>query len=490
MQQIDIKEGPKLSDYQAYSSLRATVDHYLEVVPAFARQLEGRTIWMVNSTATGGGVAEMLPSQLRMMRAMGIQVEWLVLEASDPSFFELTKRIHNAIHGSGTGTFSEADREPYEAENKKNLQAALARISDGDILVIHDPQPMPLAGMIRAERNVKCVWRCHIGLDKSTPVTEAVWGFLKPYFQDYDQFVFSLKEYILPELADRTSLIPPAIDPLSHKNRTLQMHKALSILSQAGILEPSNARLYDDYEFQVRRVGPDGSFGKVNEPFPMEMIYRPIITEISRWDRLKGFRELMEAFVHLKRKNKQQTNTDALDYKRIKMARLVLGGPDPQFVTDDPEGAEVLKELVDFYRELPEDIQGDIALLLLPLDNPKQNALIVNALQRYSVVVVQNSLQEGFGLTATEAMWKQTPVLVSGAAGLKFQVTHGETGTINSDPTDIKALSDALEYMLSNQKELDKWGFNAQSRVVEHFTLFSQIESWLEVFSHLVVSPD
>ena len=128
-------------------------------------------------------------------------------------------------------------------------------------------------------------------------------------------------------------------------------------------------------------------------------------------------------------------------------------------------------------------MQDDIALLLLPMDNPKENALMVNALQRYSVMVVQNSIQEGFGLTATEAMWKQTPVLVSGAAGLKFQVDQGVTGTIHEDPTDIPGLAAAMEYMLSNQKELDKWGFNAQSRVVEHFTLFSQISSWLELWA-------
>jgi trehalose synthase len=259
------------------------------------------------------------------------------------------------------------------------------------------------------------------------------------------------------------------------------MHKALSILAQGGIIEPSQPKLYDDYAHQARRILPDGSFGKVNEPHSFQLIYRPVITEISRWDRLKGFQQLMEAFVHMKRENAKRSDTDSLDYKRVRMSRLVLGGPDPQFVTDDPEGKEVLEELIAYYCALPEDIQGDIALLLLPLDNPKENALIVNALQRYSVVVVQNSLQEGFGLTATEAMWKQTPVLVSGAAGLKFQVSQGETGTINEDPTDIKGLSAALEFMLSHQKELDKWGFNAQSRVVEHFTLFSQIESWLRV---------
>ncbi len=483
MRKIEIKSGPKLEDYQAYSSLRGTVDSFLETVPQYVEKLKGQTIWMINSTATGGGVAEMVPSQMRIMRAMGVSIEWMVIETDDVEFFNITKRIHNAIHGSGDGKFSESDRDPYERVNRHNLQQALDVIQDGDVVVIHDPQPMPLAGMLKKHRDVRCVWRCHIGLDESNEVTRAVWSFLQPYFGDYDHFVFSLQEYVLPEISGRTALIPPAIDPLSHKNRMLQMHKCLSILVQAGLIESREPRLYNAYKHQVRRVMPDGSFGQVNDPDDFQLIYRPIITEISRWDRLKGFKQLMEAFVYMKETNARRTDKDALDYKRIHMSRLVLGGPDPLFVTDDPEGAEVLKELIDYYQSLDGEIQKDIALMLLPLDNPKENALIVNALQRYSVIVVQNSIQEGFGLTATEAMWKRTPVLVSGAAGLKFQVNHGETGSINPDPTDIPRLAAAMEYMLSHQKELDKWGFNAQTRVVERFTLFSQIESWLRLLS-------
>ena len=157
-----------------------------------------------------------------------------------------------------------------------------------------------------------------------------------------------------------------------------------------------------------------------------------------------------------------------------------------RFTADDPEGEEVLSELIAFYKSLSADMQKDIGLFLLPLDNPKENALIVNALQRCSRIVVQNSIQEGFGLTATEAMWKQTPVLVSGAAGLKFQVADEETGKINEDPTDIPGLAKTLEYMINHPKELDKWAFSAQSRVVEHFTLFSQIQAWLKLFNLLV----
>ncbi|MEJ2162493.1 MAG: hypothetical protein P8X60_04020 [Robiginitalea sp.] len=201
MQQISIKQGPKIQDYQAYSSLKSTVDSFLQTVPGYADSLKGRTVWMINSTAIGGGVAEMLPSQLRILRAAGVQIEWLVIETKDTAFFNHTKRIHNAIHGSGSGEFSEQDRAIHEQVNRKNVPKALELIQDGDIVVIHDPQPMPLAGMLKEHRDIHTIWRCHIGLEESNAATKGVWEYLRPYFRDYDQFVFSLQEYVLPEIA-------------------------------------------------------------------------------------------------------------------------------------------------------------------------------------------------------------------------------------------------------------------------------------------------
>jgi trehalose synthase len=247
-------------------------------------------------------------------------------------------------------------------------------------------------------------------------------------------------------------------------------------------VDDHKAVLYDQYEHMARRIMPDGSFGAVNESQSLHLIYRPLVTEISRWDRLKGFKELMQAFIKMKRDNLANGDPDSLEYKRIQMTLLVLGGPDPAFVSDDPEGEAVLQELIEEYQTVDKDMQNDIAILLLPMENAKENALIVNALQRASSIIVQNSIQEGFGLTATEGMWKKKPMLVSGAAGLKFQVEHMKTGEINEDPTDIPKLAATLYDMLSNPKERDKWGFNGQLRVIQNFTLFSQLLSWLNVF--------
>lgn len=483
MQKINVKPGAKIEDYKAYGSLYSSVLDFLEQAKEPIESLKGKTVWMINSTALGGGVAEMLPSQMRILRELGVSIEWLVIEAKENAFFDITKRIHNAIHGSGNGIFTEEDRKIYEKVNRNNLPKALEFINDGDIVVVHDPQPMPLAAMIKKEKQVSIVWRCHIGLEEDTPITDAVWKFLEPYTNDYDHFVFSLPSYVPKPLKKKTSIIPPAIDPLSHKNRELQLHKCIGILYQSGILDDHEAILYHRYNHLVRKVMPDGSFDVLDAGKSLGLIYRPIITEISRWDRLKGFKELMEAFVKMKLDNRKNGDPNSLEYKRIEMTLLIMGGPDPAFVSDDPEGQEVLKELTEAYKAVDKDMQNDIAILLLPLDNPKENALIVNALQLTSSIIVQNSIQEGFGLTATEAMWKRKPVLVSGAAGLKFQVVHNKTGQINEDPTDIESLAKTMTYMLNHPKERDKWGFNGQLRVIQNFTLFSQLISWLEVLA-------
>ncbi len=485
MEKIEIKEGAKIEDYKAYASLNRLVEEFLTGTQQSIEDLKGRTIWMINSTAKGGGVAEMLPSQMRIMRSLGVKIEWMVIEARDSSFFDITKRIHNAIHGSGNGIFTSDDRTMLEKVNARNADKAIAAIRDGDVVVIHDPQPMPLAAMIAKKRNVKTVWRCHIGLEEQNDTTRGVWSFLSAYFESYDHFVFSLPAYVPEELVDRTTIIPPAIDPLSHKNRILHTDQCIGILLQAGIVNGREPLLYGFYDHQARRVMPDGTFNKVNHKSDLELIYRPIVTEISRWDRLKGFKELMDAFIMMKKDNEASPDRTSVAYKRIRFARLILGGPDPAFVSDDPEGEKMLNELIEQYRSMDSGLQEDIAILLLPMDNPKENALIVNALQRFSNIVVQNSIQEGFGLTATEAMWKQRPVLVSGAAGLRFQVQNGINGKINEDPTDIPRLADALKNMLNSPKEREKWGFNGQTRVVENFTLFSQIASWLAVLAKL-----
>jgi trehalose synthase len=207
---------------------------------------------------------------------------------------------------------------------------------------------------------------------------------------------------------------------------------------------------------------------------------RPIVTQLSRWDRLKGFLPLMRAFAGLKQSGSGvASHGDPLQQRRLDLVRLVLAGPDPSGVSDDPEAAAVLDELRGAYAELSPAVQDDVALIVLPMHSVEQNALMVNALQRASTIVVQNSLREGFGLTIAEAMWKRVPVLSnSRACGPRQQVRDGVDGRLIRDPEDEAELGQAIDEMLAAPETLRRMGRAAQRRVNDAFLMLGQLRSW------------
>lgn len=294
--------------------------------------------------------------------------------------------------------------------------------------------------------------------------------------------VFSAPEDIPVYQSAKFTVIPPAIDPLSHKNRDLNIHKLVGILTNAGILPTEHTMLTPPFADRVKRLRGDGSFVPLAETGDFGLLSRPIVTQIFRWDRLKGFLPLMEGFSHLKKHSDRNHNGSARHKRRLELVRLVLAGPDPEFVKDDPEGREVLEELKQYYGSLSSDRQQDIALLLLPMSSRKENELIVNALQRCSSVIVQNSLPEGFGLTATEAMWKLVPFMGSMACELRQQVRDRVDGLLITDPEDKIGISEGLNLILAEVKKRQVWAYNAQKRVLDHFLVFNQLSRWLNVF--------
>ncbi len=202
----------------------------------------------------------------------------------------------------------------------------------------------------------------------------------------------------------------------------------------------------------------------------------------------------MKAFEKLKFRIARPPSGDAsrapIHRRRIKLARLLLAGPDPTSVADDPEGREVLDQLADAYLRLDPAIQDDVALITLPLQVREENALMVNALQRASTIVVQNSLREGFGLTVTEAMWKRIPILSnSRACGPRHQVRDMIDGRMIEDPENIDELAEAMDMMLLDPHRRELWGGSGQRRVHEHFLVFSQLASWVRLLNSLVDRP-
>jgi trehalose synthase len=479
---IDVKSRNRFKDYEAYVALFSVVKNFRSEAEILVPKLGKRRVWMVNSTDRGGGVAEMLPTMIDLLRQLGLDAKWVVMGTEHAAFFPFTKKIHNLIHGSGSPEFTGEERDIYEQVNRECAHELSQLLQAGDIVVIHDPQPMAMAGALKDKVAVHAIWRCHIGLDERRPQTEAAWRFLEPYFKAYDLSVFSAPEYIPDYQPAKFTVIPPAIDPLSHKNRDLNIHKLVGILTNAGILPTEHTMLTPPFADRVKRLRGDGSFVPLAETGDFGLLSRPIVTQISRWDRLKGFLPLMEGFSHLKKHSDRNHNGSARHKRRLELVRLVLAGPDPDFVKDDPEGREVLEELKQYYGSLSSDIQQDIALLLLPMSSRKENELIVNALQRCSSVIVQNSLREGFGLTATEAMWKLVPFMGSMACGLRQQVRDRVDGLLITDPEDKIGISKGLNLILAEVKKRQVWAYNAQKRVLDHFLVFNQLSRWLNVF--------
>ncbi|MDH5720049.1 MAG: glycosyltransferase [Spirochaetia bacterium] len=480
---INVKKGPSLEDYELHPSCSLMVSDLRKEASMFMPLLKGRKIWMINSTARGGGVAEMLPRQISLFRQLGLKIDWLVMSTEKKEFFILTKRIHNLIHGVGKGYFSTIDKNLYESVSKENVQYLLKYIRPKDIVVIHDPQPMAMGAFLKQKIDVTLIWRCHIGNDEKSKKTDACWKFLKPYADFYDYGVFSFYDYIPEYFKKNSRIIYPAIDPYSHKNRELHLHKITGILSNAKIVRLKKDVLTAPFNESVKRLQPDGSFGACYKPENIGVLFRPILLQVSRWDKLKGFLPLMKAFIHLKAQGVIQEKISKNQKRRLELLRLVLAGPDPISIQDDPEALEVIKEISSFYCSQNSELQKDIAVLLLPMTSEKENALVVNALQKSSSIVVQNSLKEGFGLTVTEAMWKGIPVIGSNARGIRHQIRNHIDGIIIDNPEDTQLLASAISDLLADPMQRKIYARNTQNHVIQEFLIFGQLKKWLRVLS-------
>jgi trehalose synthase len=347
-------QGPSL--VEGYRSVVG--DGPMRVLEGLARRLAGHRVVMVNSTATGGGVAEILHRLVRLLNELGIPTTWEVMPG-DARFYGITKSIHNGLHG-WPATLTDDDHEYYLHMNRR---AAESLALDGDLILIHDPQPAGLADL-RRRPGQRWVWRCHIDLSNADPL---VWDFVAPRIAAYDAAVFSHVSFV-PPLPVPSYLAPPSIDPLSDKNRELEDDEI------AALLEP--------FELPVRK---------------------PLITQVSRFDRIKDPVGVIKAFQHVRRRGE---------------GHLVLAGGSAD---DDPEGAQVLAEV-----RAEADATRDVSVLLLPPDAH----LVINALQRRSTVVVQKSLREGFALTVSEALWKRRAVVAGAVGGIPLQVIHERTGLL------------------------------------------------------------
>ncbi|MFC1478928.1 glycosyltransferase [Candidatus Margulisiibacteriota bacterium] len=375
----------------------------IEELKLIAKYLEGATIQNVNSTSVGGGVAEILTRMVPLLNELGVETHWDVIKGNE-EFFNVTKAFHNGLHGHPVEV-SKHMFDIFMETNDENLKEFIVK---SPFVIIHDPQP---AGLIakKNEGSSKWVWRCHI--DISTP-NRKIWNFLSKIVKDYDASIFSMPQFAQP-LPIPEFIIPPSIDPLSDKNRELEPEEIQAVL--------------DKYEIPTDK---------------------PIVTQISRFDRLKDPVGVIKAYKLVKKHND---------------CRLILAGGG---ASDDPEGALVFAEVQEEASNDP-----DIHLLMLPHDN-----LIINALQRASTIILQKSLKEGFGLTISEALWKRKPVVAGAVGGIKLQIIHGVTGYLTSS---IEGTASRIERLLNNPAMAKKFGENGREYVKTNFVLTRHLKDYL-----------
>jgi trehalose synthase len=415
--------------------------------------LAGRTIWNVNSTAAGGGVAEMLQVLVGYVQDLGIAIGWLVI-TGDAEFFAITKRLHNQIHGSlSGGPLGPAEAAHYAEMLAANAVELVARVRPGDVVLLHDPQTAGLAAPL-ARAGARVVWRCHIGVDWEDDVTRAGWDFLRPHLTAAEAFVFSRRNYVPSWIpVAKTWIIPPSIDPFSPKNQQLDAGAVQAILVKLGVLEGAAPTAPATF---VRR---EGDVGTVSRPAVIVGDSRPgpddpVLVQVSRWDRLKDMTGVMRGFA---------------DYAAPSgEGYLMLVGPSVKDVSDDPEGAAVYGECLLQRRDLSPAARARILLVTLPLDDIDENAAMVNALQRHATVIAQKSLAEGFGLTVAEGMWKGRPVIGSAVGGIIDQIAEG-TGILLPDPADLMAFGSAARLLLGDPDQAARMGQAAHTHVREQY---------------------
>ena len=440
---------------------------------AVARTLfAGCTIWNVNSTAVGGGVAEMLQSLLALARGAGVDARWMVLEG-EPDFFVLTKRLHHLLHGSpgDGGPLGDAEREVYERVTGENAEALAQLVKPGDVILLHDPQTVGMAARLR-ETGAHVVWRSHIGIDAQNDQVRAAWRFLSPYADAAEAFVFTRHTYVPPELVDRDIVIvPPSIDVFAQKNQEMGDDQIRAILVAAGIVNgPATGEPWFVHHDGTRDLVRRRAVVDEDEPLGID---DPLVVQVSRWDPLKDPVGVMRGFAEYV-------------VPRVPSARLVLAGPSPEGVTDDPEGAMVLEEVRAARLALAPEARRRIHIASLPMADRSENAAIVNAIQRHSNVIVQKSLAEGFGLTVAEAMWKRRPVVASRVGGIQDQIEDGVSGVLLDDPTDLAAYGDAVASLLEDPERERQMGAAAQERVRSQFLGSRHLDQYLSLFRRLI----
>jgi trehalose synthase len=387
----------------------------IEQIREAARPLKGARVVHINATSYGGGVAEILQTLVPLMNDVGLKAEWQVI-VGEKEFFVVTKMFHNALQGHSI-ELTEDIKDIFLRNNEIN-----AKLFEGeyDYVIVHDPQPAALLHFHGRGSGKHWIWRCHI--DTSTPYLP-VRDFLKPYLLEYDAAIYTLEEYIGSGMTfPKIYLIPPSIDPLVEKNRTMEMDEAKRIVGRFGI-----------------------------------DIKRPLLVQVSRFDPWKDPLGVIDAYKEVK--------------AHMPEVQLALVG---SMATDDPEGMVYYAKTL---RRAGEDFDIHVLSNLDGVNNRE-----VNAFQTIADVLIQKSTREGFGLVVTEALWKGKPMVGGKVGGIPLQIIDGETGFL---VTDVEGCARSSLFLLQHPNRAREMGERAREHVRKHFLSTRHLMDYLKMFGEL-----
>lgn len=384
-----------------------------------AKQLKGQRVVHINATSLGGGVAEILNTLVPLMNNLDIKTHWHTLPPGK-KFFEITKKIHNSLQGENI-TLNDDEKQLYLSKNKK-MARSLKNIK-ANIWIIHDPQPLPLISYFQNLH--PAILRFHV--DLSNPYDDT-WDFLFPHIEKYDKIIFSVKDFVHGDIPkEKINIFPPAIDPLSPKNIPLSLESAKSIVQN----------------FEIN-------------------IDKPLITQISRFDIWKDPLGVIKAYYLAKNK---------IPDLQLALVGLILA-------QDDPEAIKI-------FEKVKKHAKGDPDIFLFS-DIKKlniENDVLINAFQIASDAILQKSMKEGFGLTITEAMWKEKPVIGGNVGGIKLQIKNGKNGFLVDSPQEA---AERIVQLIENPDLAKKLGKVAKETVREKFLIPRLLRDYLKLFVELI----
>ena len=421
------------------------------------RVLGDRTVWTVNAAASGDDVAELLFGLLADGPSSVIDTRSVVLDG-DPAFSRIAKRMHNFLRGSvgDAGRLDDPERQHYEAVLATNLARMAEQVRPGDLVLLHDAPTAGLAPGLR-DLGAQVIWLSHMATGMANRVTETGWSFLRPYVEAADAVIFP-RAGCAPRWLNpyRTFAIPPSLDPLGPKNCDLTSEQVEATLRAAGIIAGNFGDRFRDF---TRR---DGSPGRVRRHSGVTMSDELLpageryVLQLGRWDRLEDAAGVLAGFASTLSSMPNDVH-------------LVLAGPRPELVSDDPESAHVAQECVGAWQQLPAYALRRIHICWLPTDDPDEYAHIVNALQRHADLVVNKSVAEGFGLTVAESMWKGRAVLASRVGGIPDQIVDCESGVLLDDPLDLESFGAAVSTLMRDPGLCRRLGIAARETVRDRY---------------------